>query len=289
MATLKRPSEVSAADWAKMSDADKRDAITYYKRFPGGASTLGGEIKADIGAVAKPFEEGPRALLNQFLTGGTMDVLGAKKADPKKRKPGKGGGGSNMNETKALQELAKILSSNLADNAMLQFGSLGQTLANENQAVTQGLGQYMTGGGAGAYPGSGAVSAAMEAYNKAYAAGEGGQSAAYAQGGIANANYIASSPYYPLLSLFSNVTNPQYTSLPASLVNALDPQTRQLLANRGFSEVPTGTAALTGTVPISGTGGANNTANILAQIARQTQTPPPGTPPPSGNPSNPGG
>ena len=71
------------------------------------------------------------------------------------------------------------------------MGAEGQQLAQQNQAVTSTVDQFLTGTSSG---NAAVYSAAQAAYAKAYSAGEGLNSAAYANMGAANASISRQRP-----------------------------------------------------------------------------------------------
>jgi hypothetical protein len=140
------------------------------------------------------------------------------------------------------------------------MGEEGQMLAQQNAKVSDVVSQYLT----GTQGPSTAVNAAQEAYNQAYQAGEGLNSAAYANMGAANAEYVASSPMAPLINLLTQgLGSTQYKTLPASFVNQLPQSLREILAAAGVSESPAsgseGAAIPTTANPKTATG-----ANLLS-------------------------
>ena len=121
------------------------------------------------------------------------------------------------------------------------MGVEGQQLASQNAAVTAGIGQMLGGGGVSS--GSPAVDAAAAAYQKAYSTGEGFNSAAYANMGAANAQYLASAPEQPIVNLLTQgLGSGQFKELPQSLVQALPESVQYALAQAGVGE-SAGTAA----------------------------------------------
>lgn len=181
---------------------------------------------------------------------------------------------ASTSQQDALQKLAQWLTSNYQEQGQLAMAQQGQALAQQNQAITNTIGQYL--GGNGVSSGNPAVDAAMGAYQKAYSAGEGAESAAYANMGAANAQYLGESPLYPVANLLTQgFGSTQFKELPQSVVSALPESVQYALAQAGVGETTgnTGTpdygqaiAAPKGGWPKALTGSGANSASSLASI-----------------------
>ena len=199
-----------------------------------------------------------------------------------KKKPDKST--TNLSQSEALQQLADYLSQSSLDTAEI---TAGQNLAAQNQNVTSLVDQQFA--AAGADSGSPAVAAAMDAYQKAYSAGEGLASAGYAQSGVANAQYTSSAPLAPVINLLTqSLGSDYYKQIPASIAQGLPQSIRDALAAAGISET-TGVGA---SQPIS-TGAKANTevgSNLLQAIQQEQalSTVPPTSGTTNTNPNTPG-
>ena len=278
--------EVPDADIAElMSTPEGQKAIEHIESQPTGGG-FGGFLHAGLQALYDINPRGSHAVAQLVRN---LNQAGAK---PKPKDPKKAAAPSGkMTEEQALQQLASILATNAYDRSLVGFGEAGQNLAQQNQYVTSLVDQQMQ--AAGAASGSPAVSAAMDAYTKAYSTGEAINSAAYQNMGLANESYVASSPYASILPLVTQLGSGQYKELPPSLVSSLPASVQQILAQQGITET-TGTGEGT---PIPITGAKNNATNTLNQaiaglnltgttpatnpLISQTLTP--------GNPNVPGG
>jgi len=194
---------------------------------------------------------------------------------------------STSDTQKALEAIQTYLTSQIAQGEEA-MGEEGQQLAQENAAVTGTTDQFLTGTNSG----SAAVNAAQAAYAKAYSAGEGLNSAAYANMGAANAEYLQAAPEQPVVNLLTQgLGSTQYKTLPASLVDQLPQSVRDALAAAGVSVAPAsggeGTPISTAkTVPgssastnlLNGTEnlGATSVANPSSEIAAITNPATPG-------------
>jgi hypothetical protein len=215
-------------------------------------------------------------------------------ADPSKGK-GKGGGGGKMSEQDALKELANYLLQNYASNLPAQgeiaAGEEGQQLANQNAAVTNAVSSELgTAAASATASGDPAVAAAMNAYNTAYQTGEGFNSAAYQNMGLANQQFMQSSPLGPIANMLaSGLGSNYYKQLPPALVQNLPASVKALLNAQGVgeSQPPTSPILTTG----GGTGGTTNNYSALINALQkqnaitQNQTNP--NPTGGGNPNNP--
>src|SRR5208283_2013321 len=108
-------------------------------------------------------------------------------------------------------------------------------LAQQNQDVTNVIDQQFA--QAGAASGNPAVTAAMDAYAKAYSSGEGMVSAGLAQRGVANAQYTTSAPLAPVINLLPRgLGSDYYKEIPASIIKGLPASIRVALAAAVISE-----------------------------------------------------
>jgi hypothetical protein len=150
---------------------------------------------------------------------------------------------SPVSEDKTLSEFANTLAEKYASEPLQAIGQEGTTLANENKAVTNAIAPFLTGSTAYNAGGSAdpSVQAAMDAYAKAYAAGEGVNSAAYAGMGLANEQYLAASPEASYLQLLSQPGSAYYKEIPSALMSQL-PESLQY-ALQAIGQVNEGAAA----------------------------------------------
>ena len=195
---------------------------------------------------------------------------------PDAKKSSKKKGAAASPTASSLQAISDYLTS-MAGAGETAMGVQGQELAKQNQAVTSTVDQFLT----GTPSGSAAVDAAQAAYAKAYSAGEGLNSAAYANMGAANAQYLAAAPEQPIVNLLTQgLGSGQFKELPQSLVQNLPEAVQFALAQAGVGE-SAGTSAspsygqpitppkggwpksLTGTAGSSASG---SSASQLAQI-----------------------
>jgi hypothetical protein len=216
------------------------------------------------------------------------------KADPAKKKSST----STTSPDDALQELANLLTQGYVQQGEVAMGQVGQQLAQQNQAVTNQVDQLLTGTSSG----NPAVDAAQAAYAKAYSAGEGLNSAAYANMGMANAQYEAASPLQPVLSILtSGLGSGQYKQLPASLVANLPPSVQYALQQAGVAITEPGQTGSSGQAipnpkggwPKSITAGQKaastvDLSSLLGGVTAPSTTNPVSNPPAYGNPNTPG-
>ena len=189
---------------------------------PGGLSTDVGELEQGAGKALGDVAD-------KVLPGDTVPASDTSNPKPKPKPAA-----SQTDTEKALQAVQQYLSSNIGQ-AETAMGEEGQMLAQQNAKVSDVVSQYLT----GTQGPSAAVNAAQQAYNQAYQAGEGLNSAAYANMGAANAEYVASSPMAPLINLLTQgLGSTNYKTLPASYVNQLPQSLRDILAAYGVSESP---------------------------------------------------
>lgn len=180
----------------------------------------------------------------------------------------------------ALQAISNYLTS-MTGAGEAAMGVEGQQLAQQNQAVTQGISSMLAGGGTSS--GSPAVDAASAAYAKAYATGEGFNSAAYANMGAANAQYLQSAPEQPIVNLLTQgLGSGQFKELPQSLVQSLPESVQYALAQAGVGESQGITSTPSYGQPIAapkggwpksltGTAGSNTSGSSASQLAQIIQ------------------
>lgn len=237
--------------------AGTKAGMAALKRIEGqGQRGLGQEIGSFLSGGVNALEQakGTKGLENLFSN------IGGKKPVPKKSDPKQATKG--MSEQDALQQLAQWLSSNYVQQGAIAMGQEGQQLAQQNNMVTGLVDQQFQ--QAGAASGNPAVQAAMNAFTKAYTAGESLNSGAYANMGIANQQYISQSPLYPIANLLTQgFGSTQYKELPANVVQALPANVQAALAQAGVTESTTSGGSGT---PIKVSGAANNVPTNLAQI-----------------------
>jgi hypothetical protein len=232
------------------------------KKKPTGQSTgVLGDIWGGLEAGGEAFGEGTEELGKDIWDVTAADKPGeavAKKlgivgaTDPTAKKKAKKKAATTTPEEQILQAISNYLTSNVAQGEEA-MGEEGQQLAQQNAAVTGTVDQFLTGTNSG----SAAVNAAQDAYAKAYSSGEGLNSAAYANMGAANAEYVASAPMAPIINLLTQgLGSGQYKEIPASLVASLPQSVRDALAAAGVTQttgtgegnpIPTGKSATTAT------------------------------------------
>lgn len=218
----------------------------------GGGGGIGSFISGGVSALENA--KGTKNIEQLFK--GIGGASAPKKADPKAKAT------SGGNEADALKQLAQWLTQNYTEQGALAMGQQGQQLAQQNAAVTGTVDQFLT----GTPSGNAAVDAAQAAYAKAYSAGEGLNSAAYANMGAANAQYLQESPLYPIANLLTQgFGSTQYKEVPQSVVQGLPPSVQAALAQAGITEsTSAGGSGTPITVPKgASSGGAQNLAQIL--------------------------
>lgn len=255
------------------------------------------DVGKDIGREAKDFVT-PGYLLNKGIDEGKITTGTSPAEAPKAKGTAKKAAPlSPAKQATDLTEFANMLAEKYASEPLQAIGQEGTTLANENMAVTQAItplleGQAPSGNSGSATP---AVQAAMDAYAKAYATGEGVNSAAYANMGLANEQFLAASPEASYLQLLSQPGSAYYKEIPAPLLKELPESLQYALETIGQVNEGTNPVVPKGGFPKSvtnefGTGVANPTAaNYLTSGLGTT----PGSPasPSSlgtGNPNTPG-
>jgi hypothetical protein len=196
---------LSAAQWDNLSAEQKAQAIDSFTKSGGVSSYLTGETTTKADKTLKAAKKAA--------------------ADPKA-------------QGTALQQLANLLTQGYAQQGEVAMGQLGQQLAQQNAAVTGTVASFIGGGGVSS--GNPAVDAAMGAYAKAYGAGEGINSAAYQNMGLANQAYLAAAPSQPVLGLLTQLGSGQYKELPSSLVQNLPPSIQYALQQAGITEIQPG-------------------------------------------------
>jgi hypothetical protein len=135
---------------------------------------------------------------------------------------------------KAINAISNYLTST-AGAGEEAFASEGTELAKQNQEVTNLVDQQFA--AAGAASGNPSIAAAMNAYQTAYSTGEGFNSAAYANSGAANAQYVQSAPLQPVLNLLTQgLGSTYYKQLPKNLVQSLPEAVQYALSQAGVQE-----------------------------------------------------
>lgn len=252
----------------------------------------GGGIGRFISEGVQGLEQAPGTKNIEKLFGG---IEGSKPA-PKKSDPAKKSTATDQSD--ALAQLAQYLTQGYVQQGEVAMGQMGQQLAQQNQAVTSTVDQFLT----GTPSGNPAVDAAQAAYAKAYSAGEGLNSAAYANMGTANENYLAASPLQPVLSILtSGLGSGQYKQLPSSLVQNLPPEVQYALQQAGVGVTNPGSTGTSGQPiptpkggwPSSITAGqkavpTNTLSGLLSGALAPSSTNPVSNPPQYGNPNVPG-
>jgi hypothetical protein len=179
------------------------------------------------------YPNAPGYLIGEMLK---SSGVGAKAKSAKTSGGGGAGGANNTSANQAIQSLYDYLEQSQLAQTETAIAGQGSALAQQNQDVTNLVDQQMQ--AAGAASGNPAVSAAMNAYTTAYNTGEGINSAAYQNMGVANAQYVASAPEQPLANLLAqNFGGTYYKQLPANLVNAQSPEVKDALKAMGVTEV----------------------------------------------------
>jgi hypothetical protein len=256
-------------------------------------SGLGGFIRGGLQGL---YDINPRGSHNvaEFFRG--IAKTGTKPAPAKKKDATQAT--TATSEQDALAQLAQYLTQGYVQQGEVAMGEVGQTLAQQNNAITSQVSQLLT----GTTSGNAAVDAAQQAYAKAYGVGEGLNSAAYANMGQANAQYLAASPLQPVLSILtSGLGSGQYKQLPASLVANLPESVQYALQQAGVGETTPGTTGSSGQAIPSPKGGwpksitagqptvgATSLANLLGGAITPTGTNPISNPNQYGNPNVPG-
>lgn len=208
-------------------------------------------------------------------------ALGVVPKDKAAPKPKAKSSTSEASEPQNLSEFAQSLAGQYLSQTEEEIGSEGAQLANENQAVTAAIAPLLA--GQGASPGNDAVQAAMDAYSKAYATGEGVQSAAYQQMGVANQQYLSAAPEQAFLQLLSQPGTEYYKEIPQGLLSQLPESLQYSLSVAGVPNV----AVPKGGWPKSLTGGSGGVANNAISSLGATPASEPGTLG-TGNPATPG-
>lgn len=240
---------LSSSQWADLSPSDKAEAIN--------------------SAIAGLDKSSP-SMIDPNLLASTKQA--AKKASSDTNAP-----------PTTMSGFAQELAGQYAAQAEEAIGAEGATLADENKAVTNAIAPFLTGstsynaGGKASEP----VQAAMDAYAKAYASGEGVQSAAYSNMGLANEKYLATAPEQAFLQLLSQPGTEYYKQIPQQLLTSLPESLQYALSVSGVPNVP----VPKGGWPKSLTGSGGSVANALTTIGA-TPASSPGTI--GSNPATPG-
>jgi hypothetical protein len=255
---------------SEFSQALVRSGGSSPQQFGGRKGGLAGFLEGGVNAI----ENAPGTKNLEKLFSGISGAKPAPKAKPK----GKAAVADPTSE--ALKAISNYLTS-MTGAGEVAMGEQGQELAKQNAAVTSTVDQYLTGGGVSS--GSPAVDAAQAAYAKAYSAGEGLNSAAYANMGAANAQYLASAPEQPIVNLLTQgFGSGQFKELPQSLVQNLPEAVQYALAQAGVGESAGNTATPSYGQPIptpkggwpkslTGTGGSNASGSSASQLAQIIQ------------------